>query len=169
MAFRRPSYLVRRGNVFTFRMAVPRDLWTRCGLREVKGSLRTSDPFTARTRCRTLSNAFEGLIREIPAMPEIPPDVFKRLIRSYFQDLLNKGEEIAFLTPQDQALDIGYEAKETLAYAMELKKRLVTQNYDGPTRTSAGELLSQVRRASTILRQCSDQFRQPSSPSFQAG
>lgn len=58
-------HLVRRGGVYCFRMAVPRDLVARFGRREIKGSLKTSDPFTARSRCRKLSSAFERLIKRV--------------------------------------------------------------------------------------------------------
>ena len=144
MAFHRLSHLVRRGDVFIFRMAVPRSLWTRCGLREIKGSLKTGDPFTARTRCRTLSDAFERLIREIPSMPDLNPDVIKGLIRSYFQKCLNTAEEVAYLAPQDQAVDLAFEAEETLAESDRLRKLLVAHDYDPVTRNEADDVLAQV-------------------------
>lgn len=144
MAFQRLSHLVRRGDVFAFRMAVPRSLWARCGLREIKGSLKTGDPFTARTRCRTLSDAFERLIRELPAMPELNPDVVKSLIRSYFEKCLSTTEEIAYLAPQDQAVDLTFEAEETLVESERLRKLLVAHDYDPVTRSEAEEVLAQV-------------------------
>ena len=144
MAFQRLSYLVRRGDVFAFRMAVPRSLWARCGLREIKGSLKTGDPFTARTRCRTLSDIFERLIRELPAMPDLNPDVVKGLIRSYFEKCLSTAEEAAYLAPQDQDIDLTFEAEETLAESERLRKLLVAHDYDPVTRNEADEVLAQA-------------------------
>ncbi|SBW05075.1 putative integrase/resolvase recombinase protein [uncultured Alphaproteobacteria bacterium] len=144
MAFQRLSHLVRRGDVFAFRMAVPRSLWARCGLREIKGSLKTGDPFTARMRCRTLSDVFERLIRELPAMPDLTPDVVKSLIRSYFERCLSTAEEVAYLAPQDQSVDLVFEAGETLAESEQLRKLLVAHDYDPVTRNAANEVLAQV-------------------------
>lgn len=144
MAFQRLPHLVRRGDMFAFRMAVPRRLWARCGLREIKGSLKTCDPFTARTRCRTLSDIFECLIRELPAMPDLNPDVVKGLIRSYFEKCLSTAEEVAYLAPQDQAVDLAFEAEETLAESERLRTLLVAHDYDPVTRNEADEVLAQV-------------------------
>lgn len=60
-------HLVCRGGVYCFRMAVPRALIDQIGRREIKGSLKTADPFTARTHCRKLSTAFERLIKMVGA------------------------------------------------------------------------------------------------------
>lgn len=68
MAYFNVAHLVRRGSVFCFRMAVPRTMWGRFGLREIKGSLKTGDHFTARMppsssiECAT---AYCGLVSRI--------------------------------------------------------------------------------------------------------
>jgi hypothetical protein len=46
------THLVRRGNTFHFRIAVPRELVARVGRCEIKTTLRTTDPLTARQRSR---------------------------------------------------------------------------------------------------------------------
>ena len=46
------THLVRRGNTFHFRIAVPRELVVRVGRSEIKTTLRTTDPLTARQRDR---------------------------------------------------------------------------------------------------------------------
>ncbi|WP_430695034.1 DUF6538 domain-containing protein [Rhodopseudomonas rhenobacensis] len=57
--------LVRRDAIFYFRMAVPRQLVPRAGRSEIKASLRTSDPLTAKVRSRLLSNAFDALFKRL--------------------------------------------------------------------------------------------------------
>lgn len=49
MACYNVPHLVRRGGVYRFRMAVPHALVVQFGRREIKGSLKTADPFTARS------------------------------------------------------------------------------------------------------------------------
>jgi len=71
--------LVRRGETYWFRMAVPRSLVWRFNCREIKGSLKTSDPFTARLRCRRLSNYIDALLCAIRNMPELPSTKIRSL------------------------------------------------------------------------------------------
>ncbi|MGE5548236.1 MAG: DUF6538 domain-containing protein [Solirubrobacterales bacterium] len=144
MAYFNVAHLVRRGGVFCFRMAVPRSLWSRFGLREIKGSLKTGDPFTARIRCRKLSNAFEHLIDKVRAMPDLTQDAIRGLIQSYFQRCLDNSEEIARLAPSDGELDIGFEVSEMQSEAQRLGKALATRNYDPFTEMEAREVLGQV-------------------------
>jgi len=124
VAYFNVAHLVRRGGVFCFRMAVLRSMWGQFGLREIKGSLKTGDPFTARIRCRKLSNAFEHLIDKARTMPDLTQDAIKALIQSYFQRCLDNSEEIACLVPIDVELDIGFEVSEMQAEAQRLGKAL---------------------------------------------
>lgn len=144
MAHFNVAHLVRRGDVFCFRMAVPRSLWGRFGQREIKGSLKTGDPFTARIRCRKLSNAFEHLIDRARATPNLTQDAIKALIQSFFQQCLNKSEEIAYLAPSDGELDIGFEVKEIQAEANRLGQSLAARDYDTITQMEARGALEQI-------------------------
>lgn len=78
------AHLVRRGGLYGFRMAVPRDFVAQFGRREIRGSLKTSDPFAAKMRCHKLSNAFERLIERARTMPDLTPETITALIQTYF-------------------------------------------------------------------------------------
>lgn len=96
------THLVRRGNTFHFRIAVPRELVARVGRCEIKTTLRTTDPLTARQRSRVLSSAIEALFVEVRRMPELTRQHVERRVREYFQDCLDRSHELADLLPQDK-------------------------------------------------------------------
>ena len=96
------THLVRRGNTFHFRIAVPRELVARVGRCEIKTTLRTTDPLTARRRGRVLSSAIEALFEEVRRMPELTRQHVERRVREYFQDCLDRSHELADLLPQDK-------------------------------------------------------------------
>lgn len=96
------THLVRRGNTFHFRIAVPRELVARIGRCEIKTTLKTTDPLTARQRGRVLSSAIEALFEEVRRMPELTRQHVERRVREYFQDCLDRSHELADLLPQDK-------------------------------------------------------------------
>ncbi len=96
------THLVRRGNTFHFRIAVPRELVARIGRSEIKTTLKTTDPLTARQRSRVLSSAIEALFMEVRRMPELTRQHVERRVRAYFQDCLDRSHELADLLPQDK-------------------------------------------------------------------
>ena len=95
-------HLVRRGNTFHFRIAVPRELVAQLGKVEIKTTLKTSDPLTAKQRSRVLSNAIETLFDELRRMPELTRRVVEDRVRVYFKRCLEKSYELADLLPQDK-------------------------------------------------------------------
>jgi hypothetical protein len=95
-------HLVRRGNTFHFRIAVPRDLVAQLGKVEIKTTLKTSDPLTAKQRGRVLSNAIETLFDELRRMPELTRRVVEDCVRVYFKHCLEKSYELAELLPEDK-------------------------------------------------------------------
>ncbi len=144
MAYSGVLHLFRRGEMFIFRMAVPRHLWPRIRLREIKGSLKTRDPFTARMRCRSLSNAFERLIDRVAAMPELTYDSIRKLIRDYFQKCLNKSEETAFIIPDDPKIDVDFEVQGMREEIENLQKSLARKQYSPFVKIEAEEILEQA-------------------------
>jgi integrase len=82
--------VVRRGDVFYFRMAVPVRWVTSFGKSEIKLSLRTCDPVKSRLWGRSLSNAFDVLFLELPHMPSVNPQVVKERIWVSFQALMGR-------------------------------------------------------------------------------
>lgn len=138
------THLVRRGGVYCFRMAVPHGLVKQFGRREIKGSLKTTDPITAKMRCRELSNAFERLIESARTMPELTPETITGLIQSYFQRCLNTSEEIALLAPTDRDLDLDAEVEGLRSQQEALRQALGRRTYDQITRLEASEVLEGV-------------------------
>jgi integrase len=95
-------HLVRRGNTFHFRIAVPRELVAQMGKVEIKTTLKTSNPLTAKQRSRVLSNAFETLFDELRQMPELTRRAVEDRVKVYFRDCLEKSYELAQLLPSDK-------------------------------------------------------------------
>ena len=79
-----PDYLFRRGNWFYFRRGIPLQLRRRFKRREIKVSLGTDHPGTARRLCRVVANRFDGMIALAKVMPELTPQVIERLLKDYF-------------------------------------------------------------------------------------
>ncbi|MDZ7906641.1 MAG: DUF6538 domain-containing protein [Cypionkella sp.] len=83
--------LVRRGGVFYFRMAVPKDLVARVGRGEVKTTLNTTDRAKATLLCRKISNDIDLLFANKLSMTNALLHQIDQRIRDIFQDALNEG------------------------------------------------------------------------------
>ncbi len=103
-------HVVRRGNNFYFRLAVPRKLIAKVGTREVKFSLRTSDPVEAKVRGRLLSSAVDLLFKGIARMEALPSEALQAAIKDYFQKALSQTLELAYDLPTDPMCDLDAEA-----------------------------------------------------------
>lgn len=134
--------VVRRGDTFYFRMAIPRHLAARLGKRELKVSLRTCSPMDAKVRGRVLSNAMDVLFNGLPSMPSVSPQVIKERIRVSFQELLNKSLEWSYLLPTDPACDISHEVEYLHSRVEQLRKELTSQSFSQPIRDEAQALLA---------------------------
>jgi integrase len=95
-------HLVRRGNTYHFRIAVPRELVARVGKVEIKTTLKTTDLLTAKQRSRVLSSAIEALFMEVRRMPELTRQHVERRVQAFFQDCLDRSHELADMLPQDK-------------------------------------------------------------------
>lgn len=73
------KYLVKRHEVYYFRMAIPTDLRLRFGCGEVKTSLHTDNRVLARLRCRYLANRFEELFMAVAIMPELTQEKLQEI------------------------------------------------------------------------------------------
>jgi len=69
MPYMRTPHMTARQGLYTFRMAVPKDIRGRIGKREIKVSLRTRDPLHARESCRKLSTYYEQVMRTVAKNP----------------------------------------------------------------------------------------------------
>jgi integrase len=95
-------HLVRRGNTYHFRIAVPRGLVAQLGKVEIKTTLKTSDPLTAKQRSRVLSNAIETLFDELRRMPALTRRAVEDRVKVYFRHCLEKSYELSELLPEDK-------------------------------------------------------------------
>lgn len=133
--------LVRRGAVFYFRMAVPRDLIPRIQRGEIKVSLKTGDVLTATVRSRLLSNAFDVLFNRIVAMPHLDTATINERVRDYFQTCLNKSLEHVQLLPTDPFGDIQKEVAYLRDAVEAMRKQLAAQNFSHSVVQDATSLL----------------------------
>ena len=136
------TYLIRRGNVYWFRMAVPLALVERIGRREIKLSLRTSSHAVARLRCQRLGSGILQLIARVRAMPDLSQETIARLARRYFEEQLSSTEELAHLIPSDPAVDRNFESQDSLDEVERLRASLATRRYDATTKGAAADALS---------------------------
>lgn len=93
--------LVKRGEIYYFRLAIPTGLQSRFGCKEIKSSLRTDSRHVARLRCRVLSNQFEELFSYTPIMSDLTPDQLQNIARGFFRDLLVQGNDTIFKIEND--------------------------------------------------------------------
>lgn len=133
--------VVRRGDVFYFRMAIPRRLMRRLGKRELKVSLRTSNPVDAKVRGRVLSSALDLMFDGLQRMPNLTPQTINERVRASFQGLLNKSLEWSYLLPGDPACDIAYQVEYLREQVEAFRRQLVRQSFSAAVKAEAEELL----------------------------
>lgn len=157
MRHRAIPHLAKRGDVYHFRMAVPAHLRERFGRAEIKGSLGTRDPLTARTRCRRLSNWCEGLVERAAAVPDLSQDEINRLLRGYFETLVQQANDIHFMARQQPpGLDAYAELEGAKAAVQSLQHELATGPTSAATRSAARSLWDEDRYG--WVRPGSDEF-----------
>jgi len=133
--------VVRRGNVFCFRMAVPRHLRVHIGRHEIKLSLRTSDPCTGNVRGRILSNVLDLLFAELSRMQPLSTQTLNERARDYFQQALNRSLEHTFLLPLDPSCDLNAEVQSLQERVGHLRSQLAAQAFSPNVRKEAEALL----------------------------
>lgn len=137
-------HLVKRGPTFYFRIAIPLVLMGLLGRREFKTSLRTSDAILAKMRARVLSNGLELIFRDIRPMAHATPDPIVKGAQEYFRAQLSKSLELAFLIPNDPALDRDIEIAGAKQLAASMQADLAKQHFSPSVRSDAEELLSSI-------------------------
>ena len=151
MRGRMPAHLVRRGEFYYFRRALPRHLAHRFGRRELKFSLRTRDALQARLRCRVYSNRFDALVAAVDRMPTLDKQKIESLVRTFFEGLLSQAEEVVFLMRDDDFVDIKAEIVEAEAQREAIQERIALGKIDTTTKLEAEELVHQTTAAGTKL------------------
>lgn len=111
-------HLLRRGESWFFRMAVPRPLWGCLGKQEIALSLRTTSLAEARIRSRLASNWLEMLFRAMKSKPDLlSPAQIDQLIQDYFQRLRRAESDHA-------GFPAGYSELERREYLAEMREEL---------------------------------------------
>ncbi|MDB5512309.1 MAG: hypothetical protein JWR08_1792, partial [Enterovirga sp.] len=133
--------LVRRGDVFYFRMAVPRRLVVQLGTREIKVSLKTSDRALANLRCRSLSNRFDLAFRGLTGMPDLTFGDVDQEARRFFQACLNASLERAYYLPTDPAVNVPDEVAYLKDRINGLRQQLSSRQFGAGVREDAQSIL----------------------------
>ena len=145
------AHLARRGGTYYFRAPVPRVLVEKFGCREIKLSLQTRDPQTARVRCRACSSAFERLLAGVRGMPDLTQDQIAKLVRGYLERELSRSVEAAFLLPKDATTDLDEQIEHYEAALVDMRERLAYQIFDPACRSEVRALITQVGLAEADL------------------
>ena len=135
--------IIRRGELFYFRMAVPRQHADLVGQREFKVSLRTSDPTEARVRGRLLCNALDVWFQGLKRMLHLPHDVIRDRLRGYFQACLNRSLEQSITLPHDAACDMDAEVAYLRSQVEHLHSLLKAQSFPKGVREDATAILTE--------------------------
>ena len=142
-------HLVRRGSTYYFRIAIPLVLIGLLRRREVKTSLRTSDAILAKMRARVLSNGLELIFRDVRSMAHATSEAIVKGAQDYFRTQLSKSLELAYLIPNDPALDREIEIAGAKQFAASMQADLAKQRFSPSVRADAEELLTSVGAGST--------------------
>lgn len=101
--------LLRRGDAFYFRAAVP-TRWRRAiNCTEIKLTLKSTDRAVATVRCRHMSNAFDLFFGRSALLSKLTVQQLDVGVKAYFQDHLNKALLLSHDLPDDPALDLDAE------------------------------------------------------------
>ena len=130
MGTHKPAHLVRRGNVFYFRAAIPSKLQSVFVRREFKVSLRTTDAEHARLKQRWASCFWEELIQFIAIMPKLKISNLDGLVRAFFTDLLEDRTLIAVEGPKESGFDRKAEIEDAETRARDMRDRVGSRAYD---------------------------------------
>lgn len=143
MSVRNLPNLFRRGDVYYFRRAIPKDICNQLHRAELNWSLKTRDNCTARIRCRLFANRFEQFVRDIRRMPHLDKKAIDQMLRSYFADLVSKCEEIVTLGPDDPLIDMEHEIKGNDELLTAMRHDMATGCVDKLTFQEARSIISQ--------------------------
>ncbi len=145
MSRRDPPYLTRRGDVFWFRMAVPRNLVSRIGLREIKISLATRNRQVARSLCLQLGGGVLQLIAKFQKMTPLPPERIRQLAATYLAAQRDQIRDLALRLPNDSAIDCEFEGNNALDEMAALRKQLNARPFDPVTLSAASSALDEAK------------------------
>ena len=140
--------LVRRGGVFYFRMAVPKEWVATLGRAEIKTTLKTTDRAKATLLCRKISNDMDVLFFNKLHMANALLAQIDERIRDIFQDALNEGH--SFRQVFGPEIDKDDEAVSAEARQKSWTAVLQSQHYDTSLLNEAKAVVGQLPENPTI-------------------
>lgn len=144
MPAQRSRYLAKRGSVFWFRMAVPRDLKSRLAFREFSVSLKTSDPIAANQRClRVAANVLQLIAMLQSTMKPLSPEFIRELAKSHLAKEREMVASLALDIPHDRNIDVAFEAQQALDETVSLRSKIMSRPFDALTRSIAATALAE--------------------------
>ncbi len=126
---RKPTNLVRRGDVFYFRTAIPSRIRKAFARLEFKVSLRTTDREQATLRQRWLSYLWEDVIQALTAMATLSPVRIDQVIREYFSEQVNSFVLHAEEGPRNVAFETDRELSDATQFLAEIRARIGSRRY----------------------------------------
>ncbi len=138
MALRGVRYLVKRQDVFYYRMPIPVALLYRFQRREIKHSLKTTNLPVARMRCRNAANFCETLISLVEAVPDLTTETLNHLIQEYFAGIMG---DVSTVVEFSSDIDIEAEIEGEKVELMRLRKQIAERDYSTLLMSQASDLL----------------------------
>ena len=129
MSARKPSHLVRRGDIFYFRSAIPahaRALFSRL---EIKVSLRTTDRRQATLRQRWLSYLWEDLLQAVRSMAVTTPFRIDQAVQQYFREQVDDLALQAAEGPRHPSFEIDREVADANQFLKDIRSRIASRQY----------------------------------------
>ncbi|NGO49763.1 site-specific integrase [Allomesorhizobium camelthorni] len=133
--------LLRRGDMFYFRAAVPTQWRRAINCTEIKLTLRTTDRAMAAVRCRHMSNAFDLFFGRSALLSKPSVQQLDAAVRAYFQEQLNRALLISHDLPDDPALDLDAEIDGLREDIARLTGDLKSKTFDPLTLAKADEIV----------------------------
>jgi len=126
---RKPSHLVRRGDIFYFRSAIPahaRALFSRL---EIKVSLRTTDRSQATLRQRWLSYLWEDLLQAVRSMAVTTPFRIDQAVQQYFREQVEELALHAAEDPRHPSFEMDRELADANQFMTAIRSRIASRQY----------------------------------------
>lgn len=142
----RTPYLSRRGETFQLRLPIPTDLHHRFGRKELRWSLHTREPRTAREKTMQAALHFSRLCDQIRRMPTLQPTDIAAIAQRFYATLIAEHRLPGAVASED--ID-GFEYHQS-GYAQErvryLEDQIERRDYTDETRFAADRALAMVDR-----------------------
>jgi len=144
MAKFRARYLHKRGEIYYFRIAIPKALRQRFGRQEIKVSLQTRDFRAAKLRCGWCAAVYEQLLEKVEGMPGITREKLNELVKKHFEQRSVLANEFVSFADDPTAYDVEHEVSLAERDIASQREGIAKRQYDASTRAKARELLESI-------------------------